>query len=294
MERVAIFGSAGQLGSDLVDVLQSSGSLDVCPLTHADADCTDAQAVREAVLRLRPSIIINSAAYVRVDDCEDHASEAFNVNAIGALNIARACAEIDALSVYISTDFVFDGTKETPYVESDRTNPINVYGTSKLAGELLVRQSAPRWLIVRVSSLFGKTGAHSKGGNFIDTVIAKAKKGEPLRVVDDINISPTYTRDVAEVIRFLFKEGLCGIIHSANRGRCSWYEFAKAALDLCGVSAELTKVSSSMFRGRALRPKNSVLNSSERRVNMPGWHDALARYLIEKGHASVLDNSIDH
>ena len=229
-DKVLIFGSTGQLGTDLVSVLQNSGKFEVIPLTHEDADCTDAAAARKAVLHSRPQFVINSAAYVRVDDCEDHASEAFAVNAIGALNIARACAEVDACCVYISTDYVFDGEKETPYVESDPTNPINVYGTSKLAGELLVRQTAPRWLIVRVASLFGKTGARGKGGNFIETILAKARKGEPLRVVDDIRISPTYTRDAAVTIQQLLHEGATGVMHAANEGSCTWWEFAREAL----------------------------------------------------------------
>src|SRR5262245_5622036 len=197
MDKVAIFGSTGQLGTDLVDVFKASGFFDVIPLTHEEADCRDADAVRKVVRHSSPQFVINCAAYVRVDDCEDHVHEAFKVNAIGALNIARACAEVDARCIYISTDYVFDGEKATPYVESDTPNPINVYGASKLAGEYLVRQSAPRWLIVRVSSLFGKSGARGKGGNFIETVVRKAKAGNQLHMINDITMSPTYARDAA-------------------------------------------------------------------------------------------------
>ena len=283
-DKVLIFGSTGQLGTDLVRVLQNSGKFEVIPLTHEDADCTDAAAARKAVLHSRPQFVINSAAYVRVDDCEDHASEAFAVNAIGALNIARACAEIDALSVFISTDYVFDGKKNAPYVESDRTNPINVYGTSKLAGELLVRQTAPRWLIVRVSSLFGKTGARDKGGHFIETILAKAKKGETLKVVDDIRISPTYTRDAAESIVGLLQSGFTRIIHSANNGSCTWYQFAKAALDFCALTVDSTPVHSTEYPTPARRPKRSALATENLSQSIPDWQDALRRYLIEKGH----------
>ncbi len=292
-EKVLIFGSTGQLGADLVSVLQSSGNFEVIPSTHEDADCTDAIAVRTAVLQSRPQFVINSAAYVRVDDCEDHASEAFAVNAIGALNIARACVEIDACCVYVGTDYVFDGEKQIPYTESDLTSPINVYGTSKLAGEHLVRQTARRWLIVRVSSLFGKTGARGKGGNFIETIFAKAKKGEALRVVDDIRISPTYTRDAAQTIKFLISSQSTGMVHAANRGSCTWHEFAKTALELCAIDAPLTAVPSAEFPTRARRPKNSVLGTerlSEAGVETPTWQAALRAYLHEKGHLPIPKN----
>lgn len=286
--KVLIFGSTGQLGTDLVSVLQKSGKFEVIPLTHEDADCTDAAAVRKAVLHFRPQFVINSAAYVRVDDCEDHASEAFAVNAIGALNIARACAEVDACCVYISTDYVFDGAKQTPYVESDPTNPINVYGTSKLAGELLVRQTAPRWLIVRVASLFGKTGARGKGGNFIETILAKAKKGEPLKVVDDVRISPTYTRDPSEMLAHSLQAHTSGVIHLSNYGCCTWYEFAKLALKYSGIDADIYPVRSSEYPTKASRPSNSCLCSERHdilnQIKPRLWPEALKAYLIETGH----------
>ena len=284
MDKVLIFGSMGQLGSDLVDVLQKSGSFDVVPLTHEMADCTDADAVRRAVLRCRPHFVINSAAYVRVDDCEDHATKAFAINAIGALNIARACAEIGACCVYISTDYVFDGEKQTPYVESDPANPINVYGTSKLAGEQLVRQAARRWLIVRMASLFGKTGARGKGGNFIETILTKARRGEALKVVDDIRVSPTYARDAAEVMAGLLESGREGCVHVSNAGNCTWYEFARQALEFSSIEVPIGAVPSTAFSTRARRPQNSSLESEILSRPMATWRDALRRYLVEKGH----------
>lgn len=287
MVKVAIFGSAGQLGSDLVEVLRASDSFDVIPLTRDRADCVDAEAVRQVLRKSLPQFVVNCAASVRVDDCEDHAREAFDVNAIGAFNIARGCAEIDACCVYISTDYVFGGEKRTPYIESDPTNPINVYGASKLAGEHLVRQAAPRSLIVRVASLFGKTGASGKGGNFIEAILAKAKKGDPLKVVDDIRISPTYTRDAAQAIKYLINTQTTGFVHAANSGSCTWYEFAKTALDLCGIDASITAVPSSEFPTRARRPKNSVLGCERTDLQMPDWQSALRNYLAEKGHLPI-------
>ena len=294
-DKVLIFGSTGQLGTDLVSVLQNSGKFEVIPLTHEDADCTDAAAARKAVLHSRPEFVINSAAYVRVDDCEDHTSEAFAVNAIGALNIARACAEVDALCAYVSTDYVFDGSKATPYVESDSTLPINVYGTSKLAGELFVRQTAPKWLIVRVASLFGRTGARGKGGNFIEAILSKARQGETLRVVDDIRISPTYTRDAASAITQLLKDRVNGIVHAANSGSCTWYEFARTALEFCGLPVQVTPVSSTSYATRARRPKNSALGSetfTSINTQAPVWHQGLRAYLIEKGHLPATERKL--
>jgi len=286
--RVAVLGSTGQLGQDLVEMLQQSGKFDVTSLGHDEADCTQAESIRNAVVHARPQALINCAAFVRVDDCEDHAHDAFEVNALGALNVARACAEVDATCVHVSTDYVFDGAENRAYVESDVTFPINVYGVSKLAGELLVRQTAPRSLIFRVASLFGKSGARGKGGNFVETILQKARKGEPLRVVDDIRISPTYTRDAARVLCKLLQDDVTGVIHSANAGSCTWHEFARAALELCRLDVPVEAVSSSAYPTRARRPRNSAL-ASERLPDlvstpMPSWQDALRGYLIEKGH----------
>ena len=285
-QRVAVIGSTGQLGSDLVEVLRRDDVFDVMPLSHGECDSTRSDQVRDVLHSLCPNIVINCAAYVRVDDCEDHAREAFEVNAIGALNVAKTCGELSALCVYVSTDYVFDGTKAAPYVESDPPNPINVYGASKLAGEHLVRQAAARWLIVRTASLFGKTGARGKGGNFVETILAKARKGELLQVVDDIRISPTYTRDAAETLVNVMQEGTVGILHLVNEGGCSWYEFAKQTLDFVALPASISPVSSAVYLTRADRPKNSVLQSERFRVKLRSWQAALESYLTEKGHIS--------
>ncbi len=231
--------------------------------------------------RLRPDVAINSAAYVRVDDCEMRAHEAFEVNAIGALNVARACAEVDALCVHISTDYVFDGEKASPYVESDPTCPINVYGASKLAGEFLVRQT-PRWLIVRAASLFGKTGSRGKGGNFVETILKMSKAGEPLKIVDDVRMSPTYTRDAAAGLVALVESGTYGLIHLSNAGACSWYEFAKQAFEIAGVRTPIIPISCTEYATAARRPKNSSLESERSPLKLRSWQDALEAYLNEK------------
>ena len=281
---VAVLGATGQFGTDLVEVLREDGKFEVVALSHSDCDATDETKVAQIVESLHPDAVVNCAAYVRVDDCEEHASEAFNVNAIGALNVARACAWVDALCVYISTDYVFEGSKDTPYVESDPTQPVNVYGASKLAGEHLVQQAAPRWLIVRMASLFGKMGARGKGGNFVETVIRKAKAGEVLKVVNDITMSPTYARDASEGLALVLRTGATGLFHVTNAGSCTWYEFAKQVCDSVGAPARVEPLRSTEHNARARRPMNSALQSQRSRIQSRPWQDALASYLIERGH----------
>ena len=285
-QRVTILGSTGQLGTDLVEILEQDDAFDVRPLSHGECDCTKPKQVHDVLLKLRPQTVVNCAAYVRVDDCENDATEAFRVNALGALNVARTCGELGAFCVYISTDYVFDGVKPTPYVESDPAFPINVYGASKLAGEHLVRQAAPRSAVIRMASLFGKSGSRGKGGNFVESIISKARAGESLQVTNDVTMSPTYARDAAEALAIIIRDGITGPLHVTNRGACTWYEFANEILALVGLKNEIVAVASS--RTRAARPKNSSLRS-DRLLSLLGyelrpWQDALAAYTREKGY----------
>ena len=284
LQRTIVVGATGQFGTDLVEVLREDGKFEVMPLSHADCDCTDERKVARVIGSLHPDTVVNCAAYVRVDDCEEHANEAFNVNAIGALNVARACGAANTLCVYISTDYVFDGTKATPYKESDLPNPINIYGTSKLAGEYLTRQATRRWLIVRTASLFGKTGARGKGGNFVETIIKKAKAHEPIKVVNNITMSPTYSLDAANGLAGLLRNRATGLFHIANRGACTWYEFAKTISELADLGDVIHSVSSSEFEVRAARPKNSALVTEQTGFQLPTWKEALKAYLLVKGH----------
>jgi dTDP-4-dehydrorhamnose reductase len=283
-QRIIVVGANGQLGTDLVEVLRQYGEFHVVPLSRQDCDCTVENKIGELIVHLHPDVVVNCAAYVRVDECEEHGSDAFNVNAIGALNVARACAAANAICVYISTDYVFDGTKAAPYAESDLTNPINVYGASKLAGEYLTRQAVPHWLIVRTASLFGKTGARGKGGNFVETIIKKAKAGEPIGVVDDIRMSPTYSRDLADHLTVLMRSRATGLFHMANGGSCTWYEFARTISEFAALGNPVRSVSSKEFPAAAVRPKNSALVTEQHDFQLRDWKDALQAYLIEKGH----------
>jgi dTDP-4-dehydrorhamnose reductase len=287
--NAVILGSTGQLGSACVEVFRAGG-FHVVPLSHAEVEIEDGRSVRRALELHHPDVTVNCAAYVRVNDAEDHANEVFRVNALGALYVAQACAEVKSVCVYISTDFVFDGTASRPYIEEDVPHPINVYGTSKLAGEFLVQQACPRWLIARVASLFGETGSRGKGGNFVDTIVRNGKARTPIRVVNDVRMSPTYALDAAKALEWLLSHGETGVFHLANGGSCTWFEFARRILELTDLPVVPEPISSREYPTRAPRPLNSSLNSAklprEVRIILRPWEDAVAAYLNEKGYAS--------
>ena len=289
--RVAVVGSSGQLGTDLVKVLVKAGHYEVFALTHREIECTDPVSIEKALTTASPDAVVNCAAFVRVDDAEDRPDDAFRVNSLGALSVARACARMNALCVYISTDYVFDGNKRSPYVESDTPRPINVYGVSKVAGEHLVQQTCPRWLIARMASLFGQAGSSGKGGNFVETILAKAKTGEPLRLVSDVRMSPTYTHDAARALEVLLRQRAAGLFHLANAGHCTWYEFARRALEIVGLANSVEAIASASYPMKARRPQDSSLESTkldaDLRACLRPWHKALETYLAEKGHLAA-------
>ncbi len=286
-KRVAVIGSAGQLGKDLVRVLSESGRYGVTPLPRDQMDVTQRQEVLSRLAGERFDVVINCAAFNRVDDCEENVDEALRVNAQGAYEIASACSMAGSLCVYISSDYVFSGKKGVSYTEEDPAEPINVYGLSKLAGELLVKQKADRWLILRISSVFGKFGSRSKGGNFVETILRSARSGRPVRVVSDIWMSPTYTLDVAAVVDELTQIGATGLYHCNNRGRCSWFEFASEAFRIAGVEAPIEPVASECMVRKARRPRDSSMSNSsiETILGHPlrHWQDSLRAYFVEKG-----------
>lgn len=288
--RVVVLGAAGQLGTDLINIFNEVGGYEVIGLRHQEIECTDPASVKGRLKAALPDVVINCAAFVRVDEAEIRPEEAFRVNSLGAINVARACAAVDAMCVYVSTDYVFDGEKGASYAESDCPCPINVYGASKLAGEHLVQETCSRWLIARMASLFGKAGSSGKGGNFVETVLAKARAGDPLRCVDDIRMSPTYTRDAARSLEALLQQRNQGIFHLVNAGNCSWYEFASKALSIVGLKHAIEAVSASEYPMKARRPKNSSLESTKLRAApkqfLRPWEEALRCYLQEKGYLS--------
>jgi dTDP-4-dehydrorhamnose reductase len=278
--KIALLGANGQLGQDLQRALHAH---DVQALTRSDFDVTDHTRARTALMEFRPDVVLNTTAYHRVDDCEAHADVAYNVNALAVLNLIRVANELDSMLVHISTDYVFDGKAREPYTESSEPFPLSVYGNSKLAGEFLVRTIAKKYILIRTCGLYGAAGSHGKGGNFVQSMLAKAMAGEPIRVVHDQQVTPTYTADLAEQIARVLPTGHLGLFHMTNEGSCTWYEFARAIFDLSGVAANLQPTTSELYKTPAIRPRYSVLDNARLKElglnQMRPWRDALAAYL---------------
>ena len=273
-------GAGGQLGRALVARL---GGQVVRALQHGDLDVTDASAVRGVVRAAAADVIFNAAAYNRVDAAEAEPAIALAVNATGALNLARAAAEAGALLVHVSTDYVFDGAQSRPYVEDDVPRPINVYGISKRAGELMVEAVGASSLVVRTSGVFGPGGSRAKGGSFVDRILERARAGGPLRVVDDQVLAPTYAPDLADALVALVDSGARGFVHVTNEGTCTWHAMAAAVVDLAGVDVAIGRIRAADLAAPARRPPYSVLSTARyRSLGRPAlrtWRDALAEML---------------
>lgn len=281
--RYLIIGANGQLGSDLVRVFREE---DLIALTHDEIEICDIASVRKALGRFAPDLVINTAAYHKVDICEDHAEEAFAVNALGVRNVALICRELNCALMHFSTDYVFDGRKAEPYVEDDMPSPLNAYGISKLAGECFVRSLLDRYFILRTSGLFGVAGSSGKGGNFVETMLRLAGEGRALRVVDDQVLSPTYTLDLARQVRVLASGEHFGLYHATSHGACSWYEFAARIFELEGLAPDLSPQTTAESGSQAVRPAYSELhNLGLERLGldrMRPWEEGLADYLIAR------------
>jgi dTDP-4-dehydrorhamnose reductase len=283
--RILVFGGWGQLGTDLA--LASEGRHDLMRPRRSDVDITDADAVRRAIAEGRPDVVVDAAAFHKVEACEQQPAAAFAVNAVGASTVARATEDAGARCAFVSTDYVFDGANEAGYVEADAPRPVNVYGVTKAAGERLVELAAPGALIVRASGLFGHAGSSGKGGNFIETMLAMASRGESISVVEDRTFSPTSTADLARRLLLLLESGRAeGIYHLANAGSCSWFELARATFELAGIPADLSPRASRP--DEVPRPRSSVLLDTRTEAAglppAPPWRDALSRYLTEREH----------
>ncbi len=278
--RIALLGANGQLGQDLTRALKGA---DLITLTRSDFDVVDYSRARELLLELHPDTIINTTAYHRVDECENRPETAYSVNAVAVLNLARAANDLNAAFMHISTDYVFDGASDRPYTEESIPRPLSVYGNTKLAGEFLVRSHSKKHFLVRTCGLYGKAGSRGKGGNFVETMLAKAKRGEAIQVVDDQVLTPTSTQDLAEQLALLLSTQHYGIFHVTNEGSCSWHEFAAEIFALSGVSAELTPTTSELYKAPAIRPRFSVLENANLKKlglnRMRHWKAALAAYL---------------
>jgi dTDP-4-dehydrorhamnose reductase len=284
--RLLVFGGWGQLGSDLA--LAARDRHEVVRPRRSEVDVTDEGAVGACVADRRPDVVVDAAAFHKVEACETDPARAFEVNALGALNAARASRRAGARCVYVGTDYVFDGSRPAGYEESAPVVPINVYGVSKAAGERLVRTACPDSLVVRGSGMFGHAGSSGKGGNFVETMLAKAAAGEPIRVVDDQVFSPTATRDMAERILLLLERKVPpGVYHAANSGSCSWYGFARAVFELAGLQVDLAPRSAGPEAEETVaRPRWSILlDTRSAELGLPpnrSWEGALEWYLAAR------------
>jgi dTDP-4-dehydrorhamnose reductase len=283
MTRIAILGANGQLGSDLGHALAGR---DTVLFTRADFDVTDHSRTRTLLEAAAAGVIVNTTAYHRVDDCETQAETAYAVNVLALLNLVRVANDTGALLVHFSTDYVFDGAASEPYTEQSPAMPLSVYGNSKLAGEYLVRTTAKRYLLIRSAGLYGIAGSRGKGGNFVETMLAKAAAGGPIQVVSDQVTTPTWTANLAAQVVVMLDNDFSGLCHATNDGSCSWYEFAQAVFELSGIAAPLAATTSDVYRTAAVRPRYSVLENARLKqagLNcMPHWREALTGYLAAK------------
>ncbi len=271
-----IIGSEGMLGHDLVDVL--SKEHDISTTTIETLDITDIEKTIETVKNINPDVVVHAAAYTDVDASESNPDLAYNVNALGTRNVAVACNEVDCAMVYICTDYVFDGTKTTPYYEYDQTRPLGVYGKTKHTGEVYIRDLLNKFYIIRTSWLYGYNGP-----NFIATMLKLAKTTDSISVVNDQIGSPTYTVDLANSISLLIKKPSYGIYHITNSESCSWYDFAKEIFRQTNTEIDLKPVTTEEFPRPAPRPKFSVLENYNWKMEgypkLRSYKEALTDYL---------------
>jgi len=279
--KVLLIGANGQLGTDLHRALVSQGG-SVTPITHSDLDVRDSEKVVELITDGRFDAVVNTAAFHKVEACETQPSLAFEVNALGARNLAQACARAGCTLVHFSTDYVFDGRQTKPYSEDDLPGPLNVYGVSKLAGEHLIAGSTERYFVIRTCGLYGIAGSSGKGGNFVENMLKKAAAGVPIRVVNDQVLTPTFTGGLAEAVSQLIQTQAYGLYHVTAEGQCSWYEFARTIFELERVTVDLTPARTDEIPSPVKRPSYSVLSKQKLRalgLGMLAWQDGLVRYL---------------
>jgi len=278
--RILVTGGAGMLGTDLLKRLAQGHEAKGVDLV--DVDILDEAGTRDIVADVGPDWVIHCAAFTNVDGCEKEPEKAFSVNAEGARNVAKACWSAGARLLYVSTDYVYDGRKKEPYVETDPPAPLNTYGKSKLKGEHEVLGVVTNALIVRTSWLFGENGP-----NFVKAILGQVGKKKELEVVADQVGNPTYTPDLADALARLVEREAEGIYHVSNSGSCSWFEYARKVLELAGVADLKVKPITTSELGRpALRPAYSVLSNEKYRTQtghaLRGWDEALSEYLKEK------------
>ena len=278
LDRTLIIGSRGQLGSELIDAFSMYAPLGVDHAELAIENTADVEAVLE---RVKPTLVINTAAFHDLDECERDPTRAVSINAIAVDRLAAAVSRSGAAFATMSTDYVFDGEKRRPYCEEDETRPLNLYGLSRLCGELSARRHDSRWFIFRTSGMFGARRDGRKGNRFVDNIVSQARNGKRPRVVNDLTLSPSYAVDVASAMRGVFEREAFGLYHVTNAGSCTWFDLAQEALRLAGLPADVEPISYREFGSIVPRPIYTALDQEALRrlgVVMSPWQDGLRRY----------------
>jgi len=286
--RILVTGGGGQLASDLEEQLRER--CHVAAPSRAELDITDQRALDQAFDRVRPALVFNCAAFHNVEVCEREEDRSFEVNARAVKRLAQRCAEAGAGLVHLSTNYVFAGDRDEPYSEVDQPSPRSIYAISKLAGEHADLAYCPLPLVVRGSGLYGRHGSGSKGGNFVQRMIARARAQGALKMVADQHLTPTYTADLAAAIIAAVEQDVFGLLHVTNSGSCSWHEFTLAIMEIAGIDVAVEPVGTVRPAGAADRPLNGVL-SSERAIDaglssLRPWKRALEDYMASAGLAA--------
>jgi len=290
--KVAVIGGNGQLGRDVSSAFSHEGHA-VTSLTHQEIEVSSPASVRESLGALRPELVVNTSAFHHVEKCEADPAHAFAVNGIGARNLAQLTQEIGATLMHISTDYVFDGRKNAPYTEEDAPAPLNVYGNTKVSGELFVRAANPCHFIVRTSAIYGENPCRAKGGlNFVELMLKLSTERSELRVVDDEFVTPTPTAQIAQQLVTLSQSSDYGLYHATAEGSCSWFEFATAIFDLTKTKIRLEPARPGEFPVKVARPKYSVLENQalkSRSLNVfTHWKEGLETYLARRAQSASL------
>ena len=280
MRKILITGSQGQLGKALNKFYADNQEVQLINTDVGELDITNEEAVMEKVLSIHPDVIINCAAHTQVDKCEEEQDKAYLINAIGPKNLSEAANQVGAVIVHLSSDYVFDGAKNRPYVEGDKYNPQSIYGKTKLEGEEFVRKIAEKYYIVRTAWLYGD------GHNFVNTMLKLAQTRESVKVVEDQYGTPTSVEEVVKVIDLLTASEKYGTYHATCEGKCNWCQFTRKIYQLCGMTTQVIPVSTEEYGAAAKRPAYSVLENRMLKENfdysMADWVDALKKYLTEK------------